>query len=295
MQLELMWLNLCSMQISKTQLAFLYAVLANVGVASPCSHPRYQLDSIRPAEMQAKHARTALAILNADSQEPDDAHRFSRCQVLTLLCWYYRSAARYDVAVDYCHEAIQAAHACHLFDLTRWQDATPDERHTVRILQMELPFIYKWLTYSQDGRSSFQPNFPEPAVIVVQPEDPVEQARLHHKVHGSVLAYRAALQCQHRKTMPMEVAIQTAMQLDDEILAYTKSNFLVRDVPDAACIDPSNRQSAQLADSVVLSRGGLMLMRYRMMIAFAEQYPLDHFRHTALSSARMVFQMLPLV
>ena len=280
------------MQISKLQLAFLYTVIACVGVGTPVGHPRYRLEALRSPTSQAKYIRNAMVLLR-EHTEPEPPKSFSRCHLLALLCWYHQCAGIFDVAWTLSKEANAAARACKLYQPDEWANATPGERFTIKILQIDLAFMSNWLAYSQerDGSSS---DLPTP-VVVARPSDSFEQARLNHKILCSILACKLSSECRKCGQLSKQELEERALQLDDEILAHIDSFPLLREVPPLLHIDPSNRQAVRLAETVFIFRAGTMYLRSRMMFAFSKHHPLDLFQRTALSSARTTLQMLPLV
>ncbi|UZJ55522.1 hypothetical protein CBS101457_004842 [Exobasidium rhododendri] len=297
-QLEEIWLHLCSMQISKLELALLYAVLATIGNGTPARHPSYQLTSVRSSESQATYIQKAMEILQNETSVNDEesSYLFTRCQALALVSWYYQSTAQYDVSWDYIQQTITAAHACHLFDLQEWTNATPAKLFTVKILQMDIPYMYNWIIFTRQNLEDchFQPNFPEPSVLI-EVADPLERARLQSKVEGSSLARRVSIHSQASKFLPRDILIQVGQELDEEVIRYMESLPLLREVPSFLKIEPTDRGAIKLAESVILFRGGMMLLRFRIMTQLFKDHPVDYFQLVALSSSRLILKLLSLV
>jgi hypothetical protein len=286
------------MQVTGPEMAFLYAFLATVGVATPVSHSRHKLESIRSPESQAKYLRNAKNMLDDLEDVPESTGSIIRCQTLTLLSWYHQGKAEYNEGWSYIQQAIAAAYQCNLFAIGAWDDAIPAKQLTVKMLQMDISFIFHWSAYSQGSLPPSRLVAPPSlgaATTTSPPSNPLDQELLCFKAKGSALAYRISLECQRSIHFDAKDLLRLALQLDDKVLHYMDSHSVLRNVPPFLCIDSSNHNAVRLADSVLLFRGNLMRLRYRMMLSFYERSPLDVFQSIALSSARTILQMLSLV
>jgi hypothetical protein len=298
-QLVELWLQLCSMQMTKLQLALLYAVLANVGLSTPAGHPQYSLDALLSSKFQQKCISQALALLDeVERTEYEPPHSFMRCHVLLIITVFQQSAGQYQESWNSCKRAITAAHKCRLFYLQEWANDTPANIKTVKILQAEIFFLFNWMACIMGAmdKTAFEPHFPEVVIPSVQSSDALDQALMRQKLQSSTMARKAALQTQHIDHLSSEETLKLAISIDDEILAYLESmHNLLKDTTQYYNIDPNDRSSVFLATTAFLAKSGLMLQRWRLAQSFYERYPLDIYQHIALSSARTTLQMLPVV
>lgn len=324
------WLQACCMQLSRLQLAFLYTVLACVGSATPAGHPDYDLDFLLSPTIQDKYTQIAINLIK--SYEGDDRHKawddalsqppaspaisqetrqtpfpnaILRCQLLTMITLLHLNRARYEEAFYFAKQAVTTANTYNLFD-TRWWSLYPSisasQIDTIKILQMEVAYCFNWTAMvCESGQSGnlFDPKLPEPTIPAITLSDPFERAILRQKVEFSALARRLAF-TSTQKMVGEEVDPQDylyeALHLDDELMAMIDSQHpRLRETPRYALIDPNDRPTVRIATMVALVRGGWMHARWRMMQQFFDHHPFDVFQHTAICSARMTLQMLPLV
>lgn len=287
------------MQMTKLQLALLYAVLANVGLSTPAGHPQYSLDALLSSQYQQKCILQSLALLDeVEKSEFEPLHSLMRCHVLLVISVYRQSAGQYQESWDSCKRAITAAHRCRLFYLQDWENDDPANLKTVKILQGELFFLFNWMACIMGAFDTvpFEPNFPEMVIPPVQSSDALDQALMRQKMLSSTMARKAALQTQHIDHLSSEETLRLAISIDDNILAYLKSQHpFLQDTTQYNNINPNDRDSVFLATAAFLAKSGLMLQRWRLAQSFYERYPLDIYQHIALSSARTTLQMLPVV
>lgn len=285
------------MHISRLELAFLFAVLANVGVSSPAGHPKYGLDSFLPPSQQEAYVCHAIKLL--DEVEGQEVPTSSlRCHLLLLIAYYLQSACRYEEAWQTCKRAVTAAHNCRLFYLNEWQHVSPTDQYTVTVLQGEVPYLFNWMAYAMESFDTvpFHDNLPSSIALPYEPDDPFDQAFMRQKATSSAFARKASRLIEQSEDYPPKKLLQVAIQLDDEILGYEKFQHpRLRDASQYFNIPADDRSSVYLATYTFLTKGGLMLQRWRMAQTFYERHPLDIYQHMYLSSARTVLQMLPLV
>lgn len=294
------WLSLCSMQITTLELAFVFAILANVGISSPAGHPQYNLHSFLSSNQQERFIRHAMKLL--DDVEANDFELLPntslRCHLLLLIAYYLQGAGRYEEAWQTCKRAVTAAHNCRLFHLHEWQHVSPTEQYTVTVLQGEVPYLFNWMAYTMEIYDTipFHDNLPLSVALPYEPEDPLDQAFMRQKATASTFARKAGRFIEQSKDYTTKELLFLAMQLDDEIMGYEKFQHpRLRDALQYFQISANDRSSVYLATYTFLTKGGLMLQRWRMAQTFYERHPLDIYQHMYLSSARTVLQMLPLV
>jgi hypothetical protein len=294
------------MQITKLQLAFLYAILANVGISTPAGHPQYSLKGLLSTQVQERYILHAINLFDeVESEYPDEqaapsSESFMRCHLMAIITFYQQNAAQYQQAWYSCKRAIKEAHKCRLFYLQEWQHRSLSTIHTIKILQGEIYFLFNWMAFTVGSMDSipFEPNFPPIAISPVQSDDILDQAMMRQKMQSCTVARNISKTTQSQDFLQMSrnQALQLAIQMDDGITDYCKSQHpLIQDTLQYSNIDTNDRTSVNLATFSLLAKSGSMLQRWRLAQSLYEKHPLDFFQHIALSSARITLQMIPVV